>query len=123
MTMSENPFSVLAIGAHPDDLELQCAGTLARYVQQGARVSLARPVKKRPGFLAASCNPDGGKRPVAFSAAPSRHQITWVHRANTGRLGQRTIIGPDEQMPQPQPFAIMILFGALEYIPGVLAKL
>jgi LmbE family N-acetylglucosaminyl deacetylase len=41
ITMSENPISVLAIGAHPDDLELQCAGTLARYVQQGARVNLA----------------------------------------------------------------------------------
>jgi LmbE family N-acetylglucosaminyl deacetylase len=39
--MSENPISVLAIGAHPDDLELQCAGTLARYVQQEAQVSMA----------------------------------------------------------------------------------
>jgi N-acetylglucosamine malate deacetylase 1 len=32
--------SVLAIGAHPDDLELQCAGTLAKYVQQGAKVHM-----------------------------------------------------------------------------------
>jgi len=39
--MPENPFSVLAIGAHPDDLELQCVGTLARYIQQGSTVSMA----------------------------------------------------------------------------------
>ena len=39
--MPSDSLSVLAIGAHPDDLELQCAGTLARYVQQGARVSMA----------------------------------------------------------------------------------
>lgn len=32
---------VLAIGAHPDDLELQCAGTLAMYAQQGHEVYMA----------------------------------------------------------------------------------
>jgi LmbE family N-acetylglucosaminyl deacetylase len=29
---------VLAIGAHPDDLEILCGGTLARYVQEGHEV-------------------------------------------------------------------------------------
>ncbi len=32
---------VLAIGAHPDDLELQCAGTLARYALRGDHVTMA----------------------------------------------------------------------------------
>ena len=32
---------VLAIGAHPDDLELQCAGTLARYAHRGDHVTMA----------------------------------------------------------------------------------
>jgi LmbE family N-acetylglucosaminyl deacetylase len=32
---------VLAIGAHPDDVELCCAGTLARYAQRGDRVAIA----------------------------------------------------------------------------------
>jgi LmbE family N-acetylglucosaminyl deacetylase len=32
---------VLAVGAHPDDLEILCSGTLARYVQQGVQVSMA----------------------------------------------------------------------------------
>ena len=32
---------VLAVGAHPDDLEILCAGTLAKYANQGAHVSMA----------------------------------------------------------------------------------
>ncbi len=33
--------NILAISAHPDDIELLCAGTLARYAQQGHRILLA----------------------------------------------------------------------------------
>ena len=29
---------VLAVGAHPDDLEILCGGTLARYVREGSEV-------------------------------------------------------------------------------------
>ena len=32
--------NILAVGAHPDDLELGCAGTLARYAREGHRVSM-----------------------------------------------------------------------------------
>lgn len=32
---------VLAVGAHPDDLELLCGGTLARYAQRGDHVTMA----------------------------------------------------------------------------------
>lgn len=33
--------NILAIGAHPDDIEMQCAGTLALYVQAGHKVFMA----------------------------------------------------------------------------------
>jgi LmbE family N-acetylglucosaminyl deacetylase len=33
--------NVLAVGAHPDDIELQCAGTLARFAAAGHRVHMA----------------------------------------------------------------------------------
>jgi len=33
--------NILAISAHPDDIELLCAGTLARYAQQGHAIFLA----------------------------------------------------------------------------------
>jgi len=32
---------VLAVGAHPDDLEILCAGTLAKYAQRGDHISMA----------------------------------------------------------------------------------
>ena len=32
---------VLAVGAHPDDLEILCAGTLAKYARRGDHVSMA----------------------------------------------------------------------------------
>jgi LmbE family N-acetylglucosaminyl deacetylase len=35
------PKRVLAVGAHPDDLEILCGGTLAKYAQQGAQVIMA----------------------------------------------------------------------------------
>lgn len=33
--------NILAIGAHPDDIECNCAGTLAKYASQGHKVFLA----------------------------------------------------------------------------------
>jgi LmbE family N-acetylglucosaminyl deacetylase len=33
--------SVLAVGAHPDDIEILCGGTLAKYAQMGVKVSMA----------------------------------------------------------------------------------
>ena len=33
--------NILAIGAHPDDIEINCAGTLAKYVKQGHKVFTA----------------------------------------------------------------------------------
>ena len=35
------PTRILAVGAHPDDLEILGGGTLARYARQGAQVSMA----------------------------------------------------------------------------------
>lgn len=36
----EEPLDVIAVGAHPDDVEIACGGTLARLVQQGYRVGI-----------------------------------------------------------------------------------
>jgi LmbE family N-acetylglucosaminyl deacetylase len=41
MTTEPTPKSVLAVGAHPDDLEIMCAGTLAKYAKLGIKVSMA----------------------------------------------------------------------------------
>ena len=42
MTVSEplpTPLDVIAVGAHPDDVEIACGATLAKLVHQGYRKS------------------------------------------------------------------------------------
>lgn len=41
MTTTDSPIRVLAIHAHPDDVEFQCAGTLARLKQAGCQITIA----------------------------------------------------------------------------------
>jgi LmbE family N-acetylglucosaminyl deacetylase len=40
---------VLGVGAHPDDLEILCGGTLARYVQEGHEVVMCHGTKGNRG--------------------------------------------------------------------------
>jgi N-acetylglucosamine malate deacetylase 1 len=44
--------NVLAVGAHPDDIEILCAGTLARYAEQGHVISMAVFTRGDMGDLA-----------------------------------------------------------------------
>ena len=51
--MTDN-FDVVAVGAHPDDVEIACGGTLARLVTQGYRVAIidltdGEPTPRSPG--------------------------------------------------------------------------
>ena len=41
MAPSSSPPRILAIHAHPDDVEFQCAGTLALLKQQGCAITIA----------------------------------------------------------------------------------
>jgi N-acetylglucosamine malate deacetylase 1 len=45
------PKSVLAVGAHPDDIELQCGGTLAKFAKLGAKVSIAVATNGAAGHM------------------------------------------------------------------------
>jgi LmbE family N-acetylglucosaminyl deacetylase len=49
--ISQRARSILAIGAHPDDIELGCGGTLAKHAQEGARVEAVVFSKGRRGSL------------------------------------------------------------------------
>ena len=40
MTDFSEPLDVMAVGAHPDDVEVACGGTLAKLVRQGYRVGI-----------------------------------------------------------------------------------
>ncbi len=47
--MSEKKLDVLAIGAHPDDVELACGGTLALLARRGRRVGIAHLTRGEAG--------------------------------------------------------------------------
>ena len=54
MNQLDVPMDVVAVGAHPDDVEVACGGTLARLVQQGYRVGIVdltdgEPTPRSPG--------------------------------------------------------------------------
>lgn len=40
MTPAPNHLDIIAVGAHPDDVEIACGGTLAKLVRQGYRVGI-----------------------------------------------------------------------------------
>src|SRR3954464_13293739 len=48
------PLDVIAVGAHPDDVEIACGGTLAKLARQGYRVGIGdltdgEPTPNSPG--------------------------------------------------------------------------
>jgi LmbE family N-acetylglucosaminyl deacetylase len=52
--IQEKPFDVVVVGAHPDDVEIACGGTIALLVQQGYRVAIidltdGEPTPNSPG--------------------------------------------------------------------------
>ena len=52
--MDEEHLDVIAVGAHPDDIEIACGGTLAKLAQQGYRVGIidltdGEPTPRSPG--------------------------------------------------------------------------
>ncbi|MDG2385286.1 MAG: PIG-L family deacetylase [Pirellulaceae bacterium] len=54
MNLDNRPMDVVAVGAHPDDIEIACGGTLARLVRQGYRVGIVdltdgEPTPRSPG--------------------------------------------------------------------------
>lgn len=79
--------SVLAIGAHPDDIEILCGGTMALYAQGGARVTFAIATKGEVG----------GGDPDPERIAQTRYREA---RAATAQIGAGLIwMGfPDEML-------------------------
>ena len=71
---------ILAIGAHPDDLELCCAGTLALYAQTGHSVTMACFTSGNMGDLI--IEPDklatGRRKEAEESARMIGAELVWV---------------------------------------------
>ena len=64
--MAESPepeLDLIAVGAHPDDVEIACGGTLARLARQGLRRRDRRPDRRRADAALARARRSGWPRP------------------------------------------------------------
>lgn len=78
------PLDVIAVGAHPDDVEIGCGGTLARLVQQGHRVGIVDLTDGEPTPL--SPGPE-----VRLAEAQEAARILGVHVRITLDLPNRRL--------------------------------
>ncbi len=67
------PLDVIAVGAHPDDVEIACGGTLASMVQQGLRVGIVDLTDGEPTPL--SPEPEVRLKEAAAAAATLGVQV------------------------------------------------
>lgn len=75
---------VIAVGAHPDDVEIACGGTLARLVQQGYRVGIVDLTDGEP-------TPGSPGPHVRLEEAKQAAQILGVHVRKTLELPNRKL--------------------------------
>ncbi len=78
------PFDVVAVGAHPDDVEIAVGGTLARLVQQGYRVGIVDLTNGEP-------TPGSPGVEVRLAEAREAARILGVHARETLTLPNRCL--------------------------------
>src|SRR5436190_15107514 len=84
---STQPLDVLAVGAHPDDLEITCGGTLAKLVRQGYRVGMIDLTTGEP-------TPRGSEEIRAREAEAARQALGVPVRLNAGLPNRELMDGP-----------------------------
>lgn len=80
--------NVLAIGAHPDDIELYCAGTLARYAAAGHKVAMA-----------VICDGATGVRGLPLDEAARLRELESLRSASLIGAESYHLRYPDHQIP------------------------
>src|SRR3954463_930034 len=65
--IDEKPLDVIAVGAHPDDVEIACGGTLAKLARQGYRVGIidltdGEPTPNSPGPEARAAEAEAARK-------------------------------------------------------------
>ena len=77
---------VIAVGAHPDDVEIGCGGTLARLVQQGYGVGIVDLTDGEP-------TPGSPSPEVRLAEAAEAARILGVHRETMAFPNRRLFDG------------------------------
>lgn len=78
--MRKHPLRVLAVGAHPDDIEILCAGTLARCSQRGDHVTICVATNGNMGSMTHSPAELAGIREAEAreAAAEIGAEVIWL---------------------------------------------
>src|SRR5215831_18734574 len=84
---SSDRLDVLAVGPHPDDLEITCGGTLAKLVRQGYRVGILDLTTGEP-------TPRGSEEIRAREAEAARRVLGVAVRLNLGLPNRELMDGP-----------------------------
>jgi bacillithiol biosynthesis deacetylase BshB1 len=103
MTATER-LDVLAVGPHPDDLEITCGGTLAQLVRQGYRVGIVDLTSGEP-------TPRGSEETRVREAEAARQVLGLAVRLNAGLPNRELMDGPANR------YVLATLFRRLR--PGV----
>ncbi len=82
--MDESPLDCIAVGAHPDDVEIGCGGTLARLVEQGYRVGIVDLTDGEP-------TPGSPSPEVRLAEARQAAETLGVHQRVTLDLPNRRL--------------------------------
>lgn len=88
---------VLAVGAHPDDLEILAAGTLARFQADGHHVTMCHVASANRGSYHATMEETAATRlaEAASSAGPATEDTTMLCRSPPWT-------GPEPVTPSPR---------------------
>ncbi len=81
---SVQPLDVIAVGAHPDDVEIACGGTLAKLVKQGYRVGIVDLTDGEP-------TPHSPGPEVRLAEAAEAARILGIHVRQTLELPNRRL--------------------------------
>jgi LmbE family N-acetylglucosaminyl deacetylase len=82
------PFKVVCVGGHPDDPESGCAGTLARYVQSGHRVTIVYLTRGERGIAGKSNQEAATIRTAECEAACNLEKSSRDHCELAGTRGR-----------------------------------
>ncbi|WP_442481702.1 PIG-L family deacetylase [Aeoliella sp. SH292] len=74
--LSIEPLDVIAVGAHPDDVEIGCGGSLAKLVEQGYRVGIIDLTDGEPTPLSPSPEVRAAEAEVAAEELGVHHRAT-----------------------------------------------
>ncbi|HEY6565752.1 MAG TPA: PIG-L family deacetylase [Pirellulaceae bacterium] len=116
--LAEEPLDVVAVGAHPDDVEIACGGTLARLAELGYRVGIIDLTDGEP--TPGSPGPEVRLKEAAMAARelgvsiretldlPNRHLIDSIESRTTlakvlRRWRPRIVLGFGEKTPHASP--------------------